>query len=471
MNILIITGAIIAFLCLIANLVFFIIVLVKLFKKEGVLLGILGLIFGIVTYVWGWIKHKELQLTKIMIIWTISSILPFILAIGMPFMFPGVDIKKKLTSRPLPVVPGSPAQQRIVKKSLPQQKTSEIEKPPPEKPAPVKTVEYDVEIKKLDEMIKKDSNNTRALYNRGWMYAAKGEVLKAIEDYSQVIEMDKEFGDAYFNRGLLYAKMDRKEQAIRDFSKAIEYDAQAFDAYCNRGNIYYEMGKPDLAIKDYTEALRIKPNDAEVSHNRSVVYKSIGKQAEAAADSKNAVRLMKESGIQPPKEAEEGPTKKETSLKTSAVTWKQDLKNVGIPEGPTRGMINGEVFMAESAKLENGILTLRDGKEFLPDHAVTVFLFLKGESPDGKIYDIASSSGFGSPHVHMKWMPKNSKTPKSRVFMKGYSMRLEFGKTQGGKLDGKIYLCLPDEMRSYLAGSFTASVAEKEEAKRPAPRE
>jgi tetratricopeptide (TPR) repeat protein len=470
MAILIVTGAIV-FLCLLANLVFFIIVLIKLFKKEGPILGIVGLLCGFFTFIWGWIKHKQLELTKVMLIWTITIIVPPVLAVGIPFLAPGVDIRKQLTSKSIPGATKKPAQQQLIKKSVPKQKAPEIEKPPAKAPEPVKTVDYDAEIKKLDDLIKKDSNNIGAIYNRGWMYASKGEVLNAIEDYSQVIEIDKEFGDAYYNRGLLYADMDRNEQAVRDFTKAIELDSRSFDAYCNRGNIYHKMGKADLAISDYTEALKIRPNDGELYHNRSVVYMSIGKKSEAAGDSKKAAELMEKSGVKPIEDEGEKAVKKETSLKPSLATWRQDLKDVKIPDVTARGMINGQVFLAEASKFENGILTFYGRKDLSPDHAVTIFLFLKGESPDGKSYNIASTGGFGSPHVHMKWRPKNSNTPKSMPFMKGYSMRLEFGKTQDDKLTGKIYLCMPDEMRSYLAGSFTALVKKEEKTGRPAPKE
>ncbi len=470
MAILIVTGAIV-FLCLLANLVFFIIVLIKLFKKEGLILGIVGLLIGIFTFIWGWIKHKELQLTKLMLIWTITIIIPPVLAIGIPFLAPGVDIKKQLRSKPIPGATKMPARQQLIKKSVPKQKISQIKKPPAKASAPVMTADYDAEIKKLNDLIKKDSKNIGAFYNRGWMNASKGEALKAIEDYSQAIEIDKEFGDAYYNRGLLYAKMDRNEQAVRDFTKAIEFDSRSFDAYCNRGNIYHKMGKADSAIRDYTEALKIKPNDGELYYNRGVAYMSMGKKSEAEADSKKAARLMKESGVKPLKDEAEKAVKGETSLKPSSDKWRQDLKDLKMPDVPARGMVHGGVFLPESPKIENGILTFRDVKDFLPDHSVTIFLFLKGESPDGKSYNIASSSGFGSPHIHMKWKPKNSKTPKSRVYMKGYSMRLEFGKTQDGKLPGKIYLCMPDEMKSYLAGSFTALAKEEKETKRPAPKE
>jgi len=76
----------------IMSIVFFFIVLIKLFKNEGALKGILGFIFGIYAFIWGWIKHKELSLTKVMVLWsvfTVSSIVlaPVIVASGtMEFM-------------------------------------------------------------------------------------------------------------------------------------------------------------------------------------------------------------------------------------------------------------------------------------------------------------------------------------------------------------------------------------------------
>ncbi len=66
------------YLLLIANLVCFILVLIKLFKKEGVLLGILGIICGLYTFIWGWINHKKQGITNIMIIWTILVIIQLV---------------------------------------------------------------------------------------------------------------------------------------------------------------------------------------------------------------------------------------------------------------------------------------------------------------------------------------------------------------------------------------------------------
>ena len=57
-----------------------IIVLIKQFKHGGALQGILGIITCTFwTFIWGWIKHRSLALTKLMVIWTVVSVLPLIL--------------------------------------------------------------------------------------------------------------------------------------------------------------------------------------------------------------------------------------------------------------------------------------------------------------------------------------------------------------------------------------------------------
>ncbi|PYS72563.1 MAG: hypothetical protein DMF73_07990 [Acidobacteria bacterium] len=56
----------------------FIIVLIKLFQENGVLHGILGLICGLYTFIWGWINATRLNIKNIMVIWTLLIILSII---------------------------------------------------------------------------------------------------------------------------------------------------------------------------------------------------------------------------------------------------------------------------------------------------------------------------------------------------------------------------------------------------------
>ncbi len=69
---------IVSWLVGIATLVVFIMVLIKLFQKEGVGLGILGIICALYTFIWGWINHKKQKITNLMVIWTILIIVAMI---------------------------------------------------------------------------------------------------------------------------------------------------------------------------------------------------------------------------------------------------------------------------------------------------------------------------------------------------------------------------------------------------------
>jgi len=232
------------------------------------------------------------------------------------------------------------------------------------------------------------------------------------------------------------------------------------DAYCNRGRANFELGKTDLALRDYNQALRIRSDDAEVLYNRGIVYLSQKKKEKAMADFEKAGKLGNNKARQYLKEQADLAKKPEAISKTApSISWKKDLSGVEIPGAIPSGMIHGEAFVSTSAKIDHGILTIRDGKGFHPEHAVMIFLFLKkGETAEGKSFNVTTTSGFGSPHIHMKWKPKGSKVPKTKMFMKDYVMRLKFGFIKNGELPGKIYLCMPDKEKSYVAGSFRAAM-------------
>jgi hypothetical protein len=60
------------------SLICAIIVIIKLFKEKGVLHGILGIICGLYTFIWGWIESGRLNIKNVMLIWTACIILQII---------------------------------------------------------------------------------------------------------------------------------------------------------------------------------------------------------------------------------------------------------------------------------------------------------------------------------------------------------------------------------------------------------
>ena len=151
--------------------------------------------------------------------------------------------------------------------------------------------------------------------------------------------------------------------------------------------------------------------------------------------------------------------KKDTGTDAGTM-WKQDLKGVSIPDVNAHGTINGQKFQCEKAVLQGNILHLRQGKDFFADLELVIFFFLEeNETLEKKTFEVAANKNFGNPHIHMKWKSKDEDfSPKTEIFMNGYSMRIEFGAGTEGILPGKIYLCLPDEEKSAVAGKFEAEI-------------
>jgi len=299
MNFVIIGLGILIALCFICSLVYWIIVVIRLFKEKGAIHGILGIVISLYPFIWGWIKHKELKLTKTMLIWTISYVLAVVLSIGMAIFIP-VMFADKMT-RTLPgVMEQSAKRQGVVVTKRPTRKP--IRRPPQKKVASLpgstalrspelKTVTSDQEIKMLDELIKEDGNNSAALYNRAWLYASRNDFEKAVGDYTKAIQLNKGQADIYYNRGLLYVKMKKYDLAVKDFDEAIKLNPSDADAYCNRGGVNNQLGKTDLSIRDYNQALKIRPNDADILYSRGVVYQSMGNKAKAIEDFKKAAKI------------------------------------------------------------------------------------------------------------------------------------------------------------------------------------
>jgi tetratricopeptide (TPR) repeat protein len=330
---------------------------------------------------------------------------------------------------------------------------------PAASPATVGEADYNTEMRKLDNLIKLGGKDSDTFYNRGWLHAYKGNTQSAEKDYTRAIGLNTEYADAYYNRGLLYVEMKKYELAVADFTQAIKLNPRAVDAYCNRGNAKFQMGKIDLALRDLTAALKINPNDADVYYNRAVVHLAKGLKPKAMADFRKAANLgsteaKRYLGMAPTK-----PGKTMAAPRTSHAGWTMDLRHVAIPARAASGKIHGEAFSVESAKLENNILTLRQGKDFFPDRALTIFMFLKkGEALEGRTFNISADHGFGAPHIHMKWRNGGKKAPETKIFMKEYAMRLQFKEKENGALPGEIFLALPDDLKSFVAGTFLAQL-------------
>ncbi len=446
--------------------------LIKLFKKESVLKGILGLVLvGIFILLAGFQPVLKTGWVSV--------------AMSQPPQRPAAKpVSKTPSSQPNP-----PVEKKAVQPRISQQEIAN-------------------KINRLNQIIAQDKENADAFYSRGWLYEYQGDLQKAERDYTSAIGINKQHADAYYNRGLVYIKMNRLDEAVKEFSNVLTFRPQSVDAYCNRGNAYYKSGDLDRAVSDFSEAIKLDSKDADLFYNRGIVYRAKGEHAKAEIDLQQAVTLghkaaknylqnfveerkistppppdqrtakepqkkpVEKPKVSPPPEKSDQEAGKRIVKKPierakipapptplSRVVWNMDLHEAIIPEEPVLGKIHGESFTMDSAKIQGGILTLSKGKDFAPEQSTLIFLFLKtGERLEGKQYNISRDQGKGVPHIHIKWRAVGKEGLETEMFMRDYAMHLEFGEVENGKVPGKIYLSLPDKMQSFLAGTFVADI-------------
>lgn len=97
-----------------------------------------------------------------------------------------------------------------------------------------------------------------ALNNRGVAYMQKGELDKALADFSQSIALDPRWGTAHINRARIYFEQGKLDLAKADLDKAVRLDParQRPEAYAIRAGIHQIRGEYADAIDDYDQAIK-----------------------------------------------------------------------------------------------------------------------------------------------------------------------------------------------------------------------
>jgi DNA-directed RNA polymerase subunit RPC12/RpoP len=135
--------------------------------------------------------------------------------------------------------------------------------------------------------------------------------------------------------------------------------------------------------------------------------------------------------------------------------WTLDLSDAKFPDAPVSGAIHQRAFNLDRATLTGSNLTLRVGRSGPVELGLTVYFFNRqAEELSGKTAEIQTNDTI-APRVILRW--KEAKRV-SETFRSGYAMKIEFGPLANNAISGKIFLCLPDGSKSWVAGSFRAEV-------------
>ena len=269
-----------------ASLVSFIVVLIKLFRKEGVLKGILGLFCGLYTFIWGWMKHRELNLTKPMAVWTsvlvLSIVLPVALGVSSTkgLMLYAASLQQKRSQGPINV---------NLNKLKQKHATSNLKTKP-------------VSLSKAPTAVKAKENHEKGNWDQKalalWKDGSYSDPQNALQYWNEALKTDSASAEVYNNRGLALYNLNQHQKAIEDFSRAIQTKTDYAEAYNNRANAQYKLGNYQAALMDYNHSLEVNPRYAKARLYRGLAYYQMGETGPACSDFDQACKMGDCDGIQ-----------------------------------------------------------------------------------------------------------------------------------------------------------------------------
>ncbi len=133
-----------------------------------------------------------------------------------------------------------------------------------------------------------------ALFCRGLNAAERGDVARAIADWTRTLEINPRFVVGYYNRGLAYSRQGNAAAAIEDYTKAIELDATYAPSYVNRSQARGESGDFPGAIADAARACELSPRSFAAAVALGLAHEAAKDYTESRSALDRAVELAPE---------------------------------------------------------------------------------------------------------------------------------------------------------------------------------
>jgi len=93
-------------------------------------------------------------------------------------------------------------------------------------------------------------------------YQQKGDLDRAVADFSAVIQSDPQNAGPYQNRGDVWMRKGELDRAMADSNEAIRLNPKFFAAYFARGRLFLLAGKTQEAASDLSRASELAPTFA-----------------------------------------------------------------------------------------------------------------------------------------------------------------------------------------------------------------
>lgn len=140
-----------------------------------------------------------------------------------------------------------------------------------------------------------------------------------------------------------------------------------------------------------------------------------------------------------------------------ATNWTLKLAGIKMPDTPASGSVHGFGFKLDRAVIQGGRLDLRQGLKWPPDVGISLHLFAERPEDLAGRTVVLEATRTNAPRLILRWKDAQDQAL-TKEYRRGYAARVEFGSVSSNRLAGKIFIAVPDENKSYVAGTFSAEI-------------
>ena len=156
--------------------------------------------------------------------------------------------------------------------------------------------DLDLAIKACTQIIKGEKREKRdevaqAYSNRGFAYAERGQLDRAIRDYNQSLKHNPKDDNVYHYRGVAYLKKRQYARAVSEFDKALKIEPYNAFAHEDRALALLEWKKPKSGLYAVNKAIKLNPEQASFYATRGRIHETMGKKEKAIQDYASAHHL------------------------------------------------------------------------------------------------------------------------------------------------------------------------------------
>lgn len=150
-------------------------------------------------------------------------------------------------------------------------------------------------IEDLNEALKLDPTDTKALSLRAEFISETGKDDAAINDFSAAIKQNPKDWTKYQLRGNAYLKLGKVKEAMQDFSEIIKQNPKDPGSYLIRALARERNADFEGALADYSEVVKLTPNDDDAYLARANCLRTLKRYNEALEDLAQAEKINPEN--------------------------------------------------------------------------------------------------------------------------------------------------------------------------------